>query len=394
MSNIERIGIVAPAAWIDSGYAIQARLLALALQKRGYEVAIFAYAGLGGGTRVWRGIKHYPSGRAKYSADIIGGHAAHFGADLVLILTDSFAIDPQAIDAIPTRVAYWCPIDAVAADADDPVPILYQAVFSGAPRAIPIAMSRFGEKMLRDSGRDCLYVPHMIDTEVFRPQDKAALRDRYGIPQDAFIIGINAANSDVLRKNFQGQFAAFRRAMGDNWLLYLNTFPGGDGIGLDLPYEAMQKGIYDKVRWGSEPYDYVAGNIPEQTIADWYACLDLYSQCSLAEGFGITPYEAQACGIPVVVSDGSAMSESCGAGWKVPAQADLANPSLRADWVLPPRAGIAKAYRRAAENPATLASLAPKARTFAEHYDIENVMATYWGPALEQLEQLPAGGQA
>jgi hypothetical protein len=36
-------------------------------------------------------------------------------------------------------------------------------------------MSRFGEQMLKDEGLDPLYVPHGIDTNIYRPsEDKGA----------------------------------------------------------------------------------------------------------------------------------------------------------------------------------------------------------------------------
>ena len=37
----------------------------------------------------------------------------------------------------------------------------------------------------------------------------------------------------------------------------------------------------------------------------------------MGEGFGLPVLEAQACGVPAIVTDFTAMSEVCGAGWKV-----------------------------------------------------------------------------
>ena len=52
-------------------------------------------------------------------------------------------------------------------------------------------------------------------------------------------------------------------------------------------------------------------------MAATYATLDVLLNASMGEGFGLTVLEAQACGVPAIVTDFTAMSEVCGAGWKV-----------------------------------------------------------------------------
>ena len=55
---------------------------------------------------------------------------------------------------------------------------------------------------------------------------------------------------------------------------------------------------------------------PEE-MAAIYSSLDVLMNASMGEGFGLTVLEAQACGVPAIVTDFTAMSEVCGAGWKV-----------------------------------------------------------------------------
>ena len=62
-------------------------------------------------------------------------------------------------------------------------------------------MSRFGEGILRDEGTDPLYVPHGVDTGIYKPGDRTAYRETVNeIDNDTFVIGLiaSAAALDVI----------------------------------------------------------------------------------------------------------------------------------------------------------------------------------------------------
>ena len=81
-------------------------------------------------------------------------------------------------------------------------------------------------------------------------------------------------------------------------------------------------------------------------MAAWYNGLDVLSLCSYGEGFGLPLIEAQACGIPVVTTDASAMSELCGAGWLV-SGTPFWTDGHQSWWVRPDAADITNAYEMA-----------------------------------------------
>ncbi len=83
-----------------------------------------------------------------------------------------------------------------------------------------------------------------------------------------------------------------------------------------------------QVRLGDQ-YLIAAGFAGQGDLASWYGCLDVLSNCSYGEGFGLAALEAQACGTPVVVTDCSAMTELCGSGWLVEAVELVAPGVLR-----------------------------------------------------------------
>ena len=66
----------------------------------------------------------------------------------------------------------------------------------------------------------------------------------------------------------------------------------------------------DQYRYQFDPF------APEH-MADLYASFDVLLNPAMGEGFGLPVLEAQACGVPAVVTDFTALSEVCGAGWKV-----------------------------------------------------------------------------
>ena len=66
-----------------------------------------------------------------------------------------------------------------------------------------------------------------------------------------------------------------------------------------------------------DQYRYLFDPFPPEEMAAIYASLDVLLNASMGEGFGLTVLEAQACGVPAIVTDFTAMREVCGAGWKV-----------------------------------------------------------------------------
>jgi glycosyltransferase involved in cell wall biosynthesis len=64
---------------------------------------------------------------------------------------------------------------------------------------------------------------------------------------------------------------------------------------------------------------HLVGYVPEEEKPWWYNAATIFCYPSLYEGFGLPPLEAMACGVPVIVSNASALPEVVGdAGITVP----------------------------------------------------------------------------
>jgi glycosyltransferase involved in cell wall biosynthesis len=316
---------------------------------------------------------------------LLSSYADSFQADLVIALMDAWVLRPDVFRDVPFAV--WTPVD------HQPCPPRV-AEFFRQSGARTIAMSRFGEQMLRDEGLDPLYVPHGIDTNVFQPGNRDLIREAAGL-NDSFLVGIVANNSGGMppasgppRKAFPQSimaFSAFYRKHPDA-KLYLHTelsgrqHPGNIKPGLNMarlldrfevPLEAVKTTDQLSMELG----------IDSAAMADLYSSFDVLLNPSYGEGFGIPIVEAQACGTPVIVTDWTSMPELCGAGWKVDGE-PWYDPQHEAFFMCPSVGCILEALEDAYEN---AAGMRDQAREFALAYDADLVTETYWKPALEAL---------
>jgi glycosyltransferase involved in cell wall biosynthesis len=311
--------------------------------------------------------------------DILAARYDYHQADLLITLCDPFALHKCTPDLASRNVAHWFPVDC------DPMGELDVTVLREG-MGIPVAMSRFGQRVIRAEGGDPLYVPHGIDTALFSPGDKMAYRDSADIGESTFTVGINAMNRDQLRKGWHEQmlaFAAFHARHPDS-VLTMHTAAIGQP-GLNLAGMAARLGITDAVRFPDD-YSLASHLITQEQMAAWYRGLDVLSMCSYGEGFGIPAIEAQACGVPVVCTDASAMTELCGTGWLV-SGTPFWSPGHGAWWKRPDVTDIEAAYEAAWQARENGAMPGEAARAFALNYDADHVLAHWWKPALDAISE-------
>jgi glycosyltransferase involved in cell wall biosynthesis len=361
-----------------SGYGTQTVTNIPRIAALGHEITISAPYSFGGQPLDWSGFLLEGAVRDQAGNDILAARYRYHGADLLLTLCDPFGLIGCARDLATVHTAFWFPVDCDPLGEAD-VTVLRDS------QAIPIAMSRFGERVLRAEGADPLYVPHSIETGRFSPGTSAPYRDTAGIEPDVFVVGINAMNRDKIRKGLTEQMMAFAKFHRNHpgTVLAMNTAAVGQP-GLNLAGMGARLGITDALRFPDD-YSYAAGLISTDQMIAWYRGLDILSNCSYGEGFGLPVLEAQACGIPVAVTDCSALTELCGAGWLV-SGTDFWAPDSGAMWKRPDVDDIASAYEAAYE--AWQLGTLPKvqAREFAMQFDADRVATLYWKPALQELE--------
>lgn len=295
------------APWMGTGYGTQTALFGPRVgELLDYDVAFGAFAGLKGNRQLWQapnGKPHtiYPGGSDPYANDVVGAHAKHWFADrggMVFMLTDPWVMSAEIMGRLPTIA--WVPVD------HDPLIPDTKRWFKESS-AVPLAMSRFGERVLTDAGFDPLYCPHGFDQTVWHPGDRKAAREALQLPQDAFLVGMVAANVGYpSRKGFQEAFRAFSRFQANypDAKLYLHTrlqSPEGENLVAMAEHMGIQP-------LASDQYALTLGT-PPGLVALLMQSFDVLLNPSYGEGFGCTMVESQACGTPVITTDFSASPE-------------------------------------------------------------------------------------
>jgi glycosyltransferase involved in cell wall biosynthesis len=221
------------------------------------------------------------------------------------------------------------------------------------------------------------------------PRSQKAFRRLLDWPEAAvngYVYGMVAANKGYPpRKAFPEVFEAFgrvRQQHDDVWL-YLHTLMSAEHGGLNLVDMAKSFGIADRVLAPNQ-HLYLTGAYDEQDMARVYNSFDVLAASSYSEGFGIPLIEAQANGVPVITTDAFAMTELCGAGWKIPWDHRLYMP-IGGCYVMPSVDALTRAMLQAHE--AGRAPFVQPARTFALDYDWGKIIADYWRPLIQRLHR-------
>lgn len=382
-----RIGWYSNSPTAPTGYGNQTKQVARRLRDAGHDVHVITNYGQTSGQGIldWEGIKVWPQGATQYSLDTVDASIAAIEPDFVVTLFDVWPFGTSNFRQTPA--VHWTPVD------HDPLPpAVFQWITSNGEGMRPIiSMSEFGRDVLAQKGIPSAYIPHTVE-DVYQPRDGKAQRAQMSVPEDAFLIGIVAANLGVSppRKmwveNLQAAAEMMRRH--DDVYLYLHTDLDRPG-GLNISYWATMVGIDPNRVRIVDTLAYRVGSTTEEQMSYLYSAMDVLQLCSGGEGFGIPVIEAMRSGTPAIVTDFSAQPELVGdTGWKVGYQllADLPQGS----WLAKPNVddivlALEQAYAERGSEAATARSEAARARAI-ERYDADTVFAKKWVPLIAEMQ--------
>ena len=360
--------------FVKSAYGIQAAQLTKLFTELGHDVTFLCYSGFKGHAN-FEGVPII--GVEDNGLSVLPKLSE--GKDLVLAFFDLWTL-PLAFD--PSALIAYQPID------HSPMSFRIRMLLSKAKGSI--SMTRFHQQECEKVGIKSVYIPHFVNSEVFKPMDKKECRKAWGWDQDAFIVGINAANVG-LRKNFEGMIDAFALAKKScpDMKLALHTYLIRDYThesGIDIiNILGLHKLEEDKDWYVTDQQEYLIG-LPDEAMATWYNGLDVLMLCSLGEGFGIPIVEAALCGKPSIVTDFAAAPEVAGVcSFIVPAEGSVYFPLNKTLLRRPEVKDIADALKLADYNRDNLKALGEGSLAHAKANYTKEVAAPMWEAYLSTL---------
>lgn len=190
----------------------------------------------------------------------------------------------------------YFPVDATPMRADE-IPVAKEIDY-------PVVPSRFSQKMVRAEGIDCEYIPHGIDSNIFKPIDKNEARDFFNIKKDRFMFLYVGTNTR--RKRIPILLEAYKKAFPEekDVMLWLHSIRL-DGTGWNLPSIIRKMGI--KESYFSPYLDDISYTADELMML--YNAADAFVSPSSGEGAGLPHLEAMGCGLPQIATNYAAVPE-------------------------------------------------------------------------------------
>ena len=156
----------------------------------------------------------------------------------------------------------------------------------------------------KPAGQLVFTIPNFVDTDAFRPGDRAAARRAVGLPEDAFVVLCCAA----LRKTHKRidyllrEVSALRDGHGDALLVIAGGRDSDTGALMQLGAGLLG----ERVRFLVDH--------PRERMPELYRAADAFALASLHEPFGIVLVEAMSAGLPVACHDGPVFRHVVGPG--------------------------------------------------------------------------------
>lgn len=387
------ISLISNSPGQPTGYGQQGALLVERMVRHGIKVAAQSNYGLEGqpGTLEFAGkkIPHYPRGFKQYSDDVIQPWHEDWVKqnpgvpDAVFTLYDVWVYnDVPTRNDFPTKFISWVPLDHMSLP-----PAVAKWLLR--PNVTPVTMSPHGQRQLEAAGIASTYIPHAVDTKVFKPRelmsDGVRARDYLGVKPDEFLVGVvsaNKANGLIHRKAYAELVLAwsiFLKSFPKS-KLYIHTEPSGIMGGFDLPTLLQACGVPPESVIFPER-DRLRKGYSQEDMAALYSAFDVLANPSYGEGFGVPAVEAQACGTRVIASGWAGSADLVADdGWLLQGIPFWDEPQ-KAWWQIPLVDSIVSALveaQKADRGPSKVA------REFASQFDVERVWKWGWLPFLRE----------
>lgn len=284
---------------LTTGYGRVGKEICGALVAAGHSVEVIGWGHNGGKHDLPYNIIPCDTHAQNFGEDILAEYIVKNKPDILFTLGD-----PWMTEFVPAmeerRAVSWIsyyPIDGY------PIPPAWHDWIRAAD--VSVVFSNFAKELvIKSTGRTPNLIYHGVDTKVFKPLNKLEIKEDYDA-QGKFIVGTVARNQP--RKNLPAlikAFSIFSENKPDT-VLYMHSQI--KDVGWDLGELVRRFGLEDKA-YTTDHFNAIQG-VPDEKLAEIYNLFDIFVLPTMAEGFGLPILEAQACGVPVLVTDFSSCSE-------------------------------------------------------------------------------------
>lgn len=369
---------------IRSGYGKVTNNVCSRLVKLGWNVIVSAYYGVEpGGSIIINGTPVVPSKRGQFGKDSCLIHFKNLKRHMAILHTDWWAF--PWFPKIPVTLLY-SPMD------HDNYP---RELLEHTKRFTYIAsLCKWQKRELKKNNINSTFIPHGIDTKIYRPIDMKEARKITGMPQNKTIIGMVGANSDKEgRKGWAPSFKALRYFLDNNPdvkdLLVVGHTNALDPRGLPLSRFVNKQRLNNVVKFQNPKM--VEIGLSEEEMGILYNSFNFLLHPSMREGFGMCIAESQACGTPVIASNFSSMPELVkGHGWLVKGVfkgLNILTTPINADTQIPDVYDIASKIKDAYFHPEKVKKYGDLARKFMLKYEWDKIVETKWDKFLRGIEE-------
>jgi len=382
-----------------TGFGNVTRAICTGLAEYGHHVSILGWPGQGQ-PRPWQNCTLYPIRQNQRGADVLLHYLRTLQPDVLVSLDDLFFVRymlrPQIREYMQRACVpwvYYCPLDCDMGEGR--LPAEFSAVLQGAD--LPVAMSRYGQRVGLVNGVMSAYIPHGVDTSLFEPAaQKDAAKQALGY-QGSFVVLSDARNQP--RKLIPRTLEIFRRfaAGKPDVLLHLHCDPQDPLARLpvytyDLQADIDFLGLREKVRVTRKMSIFTGLSLAQ--LAALYQSADVHLLASWAEGFGLPTLQAAATGVvPMAVAYSASQELVLHHGEAVAVRTFLFDMLGRRYALMDINGAVArleKLYR----DQSLLAAKARRARDFALQYDWRQVVAAWHTLLTAEVPLLKARQQA
>ncbi|MGA8532771.1 MAG: glycosyltransferase family 4 protein [Candidatus Tumulicola sp.] len=375
-----------------SGFGNVTRFVCDGLAQRGHRVSILGWQSLE--RSQWRGCEIYPVLRDPLGMDVVYPLMTRLRPDVVATLSDVWWLPyfsaphvRRQMELTDTPWLLYFPIDGDMTGERLPpswIELLREV-------DVPVAMSRYGKRIVEGCGLSCEYIPHGVDLDVFSPaEDREAAKSRVGA-EGRFVVLSDCRNQPrKMLPRLLEVFAAFARDKPDA-LLHLHTNPDDDFASsaiysYDVREDVRYLGLERCMRF-SDKFAVLPGQgLSLDQLAAYYRAADIFLLASTGEGFGLPTLQASAAGVVPLGGGYSATRELVeGHGEAIDIAAWTANEFGIRGALIDVGDAVTK-LTRFYDDSALLAERARRSRSFAEAYGWDAIV-DQWDALLRSIGQ-------